>query len=432
MVQVLPAVPSFGEKLAGALENAGVNIAQGYENRQKQAKTMEALKTINDPLSTPTQKGSALALLDPKIAHSIATAMAPTWQAQQEHIQQKELLNSLFPNSSMTDQTNQETPQPRSENIVNNSPIDNQQNVNQNIQQPQVNPKINLKDPASWDRDTALKLSGLKGMKGELGVVGNQAKSRLDQIETEKKQFAEERKFHTEANKDFMERVSGLRHSLPRKELALQMARDAINSKEIGAFSLNNLAERTGIRELGTASGSQLRQAAKENLFNHISRISAKGQNQWLEKQISEAFPQIGRSEESNLMTEIILNSELEMDKNFIQTFEKLEQEDLKNYGFVKNDIEARTYQITESLDRKIMDKTSYLTREIYEKERGSKWVLDEVGKKPIKGTPLTIKMAKDFMHKYGTIEKGYDMAKKLGYKIPTQEDMKLFLNREE
>ena len=35
MVQVLPAVPSFGEKLAGALENAGVKIALGFDKRKK-------------------------------------------------------------------------------------------------------------------------------------------------------------------------------------------------------------------------------------------------------------------------------------------------------------------------------------------------------------------------------------------------------------
>lgn len=52
MVQVLPAVPSFGDKLAQVLGEAGVNIAEGFQQRSVNKKDQTILDQISEGISS--------------------------------------------------------------------------------------------------------------------------------------------------------------------------------------------------------------------------------------------------------------------------------------------------------------------------------------------------------------------------------------------
>lgn len=65
MVQVLPAVPSFGEKLATALTQAGADIAQGYQQRNAKQQDQEIFNSF-DPNDSPINQIQKFSRLSPE------------------------------------------------------------------------------------------------------------------------------------------------------------------------------------------------------------------------------------------------------------------------------------------------------------------------------------------------------------------------------
>lgn len=67
MVQVLPAIPSFGEKLGSALSNAGINVAEGFAKRKTNINDARILEELgnNDSL-TDIQKLTRFGQLSPQ------------------------------------------------------------------------------------------------------------------------------------------------------------------------------------------------------------------------------------------------------------------------------------------------------------------------------------------------------------------------------
>jgi hypothetical protein len=254
----------------------------------------------------------------------------------------------------------------------------------------------------------------------------NMATSEMNRRKLEQDRSFAERKFHTEGTKDIKKKISTVRESVPRKKMALTMSRDAIESGNIGSLSWANLAERTGFKELQSAKGSQLATASKENLLSNMSRVSARAQNQWFEQRLSSMFPQVGQSQAANLTAQVMIESELEMEENFLNTYERLAQEDKEKYGYVREDIEDRIYKELSGKDDDILNKAMYRTRQIYEDELGSSELEKMADKKVPSGTPLTPYMAKIMTKKYDqSFDRTIENAKKLGYRIPTKEEFR-------
>ena len=240
----------------------------------------------------------------------------------------------------------------------------------------------------------------------------------------EQKQFIADRKYHSAGAKTAAEEAQKIRSSLPSKKLAQALAKEAIQSEEVGRFSLNNLAERTGLRELQTAKGAQLITAGKENLISNLSRVAAKAQNQWIEQRFNSMFPEIGKSLEANETTMTMLEAETLMDEAYLKNYDKIFQEDMDKYGYERKDIAARARQATEKNDIDILNRTSFKLRQIYEREKGFTWMNENSLKKVPQGTPLTIQMAQIMTQKYGgDYKKAIENAQKLGYRIPTKEE---------
>jgi hypothetical protein len=179
-----------------------------------------------------------------------------------------------------------------------------------------------------------------------------------------------------------------------------------------------------GIRELQTAQGAKLVTAGKEFLIGNLSKVSAKAQNQWLEQRFNSMFPEIGKSQTANETIDAMLNAEIKMNEAWLSNYDRLEKEDMEKEGFVRRDISQRAHAASQSQYDQIMNETSYKTRQIYEQEKGVKWLQQNVLKKVPKGTfltPLSAKIMKD--HFGGDVQKAIENAKKLGYKIPTKEE---------
>lgn len=205
----------------------------------------------------------------------------------------------------------------------------------------------------------------------------------------------------------------------------MDLARNAVETGNLGFFSLDNLANRTGLDVFRTAKGSQLITAGKENLLNNMGRVSARAQNIWFEQRLDSMFPQIGQSREANLTILEMLEGEEALDKAYVNEFDRQAENDEQKFGYVKKDIERRVRSELQPLEKRLFDRTSYRLKDIEEREKGLTNLKKEVGKKVPKGTPLTLTMAKLYKDKFGN--DALSAAKKNGYTIPTIEEFQFY-----
>ncbi len=242
--------------------------------------------------------------------------------------------------------------------------------------------------------------------------------------------FQQERSYHTQFSAPIEKKVSERREGSRKLDFALDLARDAVESGEVGRFSPNSLATLPGLpeparRALQSAKGAQLETAGKEFLFSNMGRLSAKAQNIFMEQRIGSMFPQVGKSEEANLTTQEILEGESALDKAFLKAFDNIAQNDMDQYGYVRKDVDRRVDELLKPVDKEILNRTAFRTREIQESQWNEQKLAKEANKKVSKGTYLTPRMGSQLYKKFG--DETLEHAKKLGYSIPTPEEYELF-----
>lgn len=241
----------------------------------------------------------------------------------------------------------------------------------------------------------------------------------------ERKKLAD-RAYHSQYTLKQDEKVNALRESIPRKEMALNFSRDALNSENVSFFSPDKLADATGLDVFRTAKGAQLIAAGKENLLSNMSRVSARAQNVWFEQRLNSVFPKIGQSVEANMTVQEMIEAEVAMDKAYLSAYDRISEDDEKNFGYKRSDIEKRARAEVKPLENHIMKRASLRMKELHEQEEGLTKMKERVGENVVRGTPLTLAMAKLYVNKFGK-ENALAVAEKNGYYIPTKEEFVSF-----
>lgn len=260
---------------------------------------------------------------------------------------------------------------------------------------------------------------------------GEGAQKALEAKEAQqRKRFESDREYHRKGTEKAEEQVRGLRESLPSKENALSLARNAVETGDVGRFSKANLATvlppQIG-KILQTAKGTQLITASKENLLSNMARVSARAQNQWFEKRLNSMFPQIGQSEEANLTALEMLEGEVALDNAYLNAFDRLAQQDEKEVGYIRRGIDRRAREEVKEEEKRIFNRTMYRLKVLEEREKGPRSPSQVGTKKVARNTPLTLETAALFYDTYGP-EQAIKVAEKLGYKIPTQDEVRYFI----
>lgn len=283
-------------------------------------------------------------------------------------------------------------------------------------------------EEGTFDITTVPESSLMKLLMSPYGAHQRLAEGEIKRRENEQKKFFEERKYHQKGAQKAIDEASKLRKSLRLKENALALGRQAIESGETGPISWANIASKLGLKEFMNAAGTQLNQAGKEFFFGNMSRVSARAQNLWIEQLITKLAAEVGDPKINALIKTTMLEAEDKMDKAYLESFDRLADQDLKEHGFVKSNIEQRAFKESEEMANEIMNEVSFKTRQLYEQEKGPLKLQEKMMEKVPKGTYLTPQMAKLFMQKYGDYRKGIENAEKLGYTIPTAEQYKKWL----
>ncbi len=165
----------------------------------------------------------------------------------------------------------------------------------------------------------------------------------LARIFTEEGKLEEKRKMtraagHEEIAKQTLKSSAEQSELLPQKEFALQNMVDALENGDLSFFSPDSLADATGIEAFRTPEGAGFKTAGKEFFLGSLKRAGARP-NQWIEQQISDMLPKIGRSPEANLSVTEALKMEMDIQKKQIELTNSIADEMEADFGYVKRDL---------------------------------------------------------------------------------------------
>jgi len=221
--------------------------------------------------------------------------------------------------------------------------------------------------------------------------------------------FSDEAKRHAPVVNEFFKEADKRGQELIRKRGLLDLQEDAIRNNNLGFFSLNNLAELTGIEGLRDPGGALFNFAAKEFLLSNISRAGPRP-NQWIEQQISKSLAKQGRSREANLSVVASQKADLDVAEEEEKIISDIEREHEQKFGFVKRSIGREVRQKLKKFATRRQNILEHELREINNEF--------STGKVP-KGTPLGPNKVNWYLDKAkGNVKKARQMAIKDGHSI--------------
>ena len=247
-------------------------------------------------------------------------------------------------------------------------------------------------------------------------VVNPQLGNTLSNLyQAQQKSYENERTYQSDRSNKYLDKISELATALPERKIALESAKSAIQSGEITPFGGDFVADVLNIPQLRTSSGAQLATSAKTNLIGSLAQITGGRPNQFIEKQINNAFAKAGQTKEANLAQLDIIKAKLDIDEKLSEATDQLADQYRQQLGYVPESIDRDVRKMVKPFADQRMKELGYDLRENLEKEIGI-----NVTKKVPNGTPLTLKTAKAFIQKYG--DKAEEMALRLGYEIPSED----------
>ena len=396
-------ISTAGSALAQGLQQRFANQAFEQQNLQKQQELQKnqtvLSKVLSDLPPNPTveQLQSAYNQIasqtSPEFAANVSKIYEPYLkQALKEQSRQNEW-KSLFGGATPQGQGTQ--------------PVGEPSQV-----QPQENP---------FQRFTDDQLVNIQALGSDMARRG--AAAEMQRRSEEKKSLEGERKEHRKISDKAIEKVSNLQDKVNQQEIAIQLAESAISGA--GPFSWANLANRTGMQEFQSPEGAALALGAKYNIVGNIRDVSARAQNQWLERQFSAAYPMTGQTEAANKTTLYYTQAQRDMNKSYIENFNRLAAQDRQKHGYVRDDIESRAQEASQQQYKEILKKAAYKVQRIIQNEKGYQWLVDQSRKKVEKGTVATPEMIAVFIDKYkGDVEKALENMQKMGYDLISGEEV--------
>lgn len=194
-------------------------------------------------------------------------------------------------------------------------------------------------DPSQITDAQILQLSAMDPVLGREARMAKDSalkqKSREQQMNFEREKLS--RKEQTEISKPVLLELNQSRKNIPLQEQAIIDIKEA--SPKVSARDY--FADVTGFEPLRTAEGAKLKTGIKDFFLSDLTRAGTRP-NQWIEQQLADALPKIGRSPEANLITAEGLQFKVDLAKKRIETIDRLAEQDREKYGFVKGDVDSR------------------------------------------------------------------------------------------
>ncbi len=150
-----------------------------------------------------------------------------------------------------------------------------------------------------------------------------------------------ERKEASEIVKPLMQELDEVRKNIPLQEQAIESIQRNVPDVQWQDYA----AELTGFEPFRTAKGAELKTALKDFFLSDLTRAGSRP-NQWIEQQLADALPKIGRSPEANGIVAEGMKFKVNVAKKRIEILDDLAESDRNKFGFVKPDIDSRAYKL--------------------------------------------------------------------------------------
>lgn len=329
-------------------QSAGGALGQYLGFTQQQNQLQQGLQNVQKIFSDPnlSQEQKQIGLYDalrnnPEVAKSLGDQM----QKRQKETQTQQILGSLFGSPQNEFQGQQQFEQSQSP-----MPTRQPQSPVSNIPQKSAQQSFN---PANIPDQTILQLSGIDPVLGrtaqQLKDVAlreqreQQNQSRKEDEFNKKRQFELEdlaRKEENEIAKPVLLELNQVRKNIPLQEQAIEDIKNAAPNVSARDY----IADLTGFEPLRTTEGAKLKTAIKEFFLSDLTRAGARP-NQWIEQQLADALPKIGRSPEANLIVSEGMQFKVDLSKKRVETIDKLAEQDREKFGFVRGDVDSRAFK---------------------------------------------------------------------------------------
>lgn len=355
MVQILPPKTNLGSQIGSAFgqgfqsgSNLGnqVNLQQLLQQRQQsmlQSSLDRALQNYSAPGMSPESKLVGL-YRDLAANPQVAQALAGNLQKMQQQQQSMGLLQHILGGGQPQAGGQNEAMQGQSSGVS--------------------------ESPASAMSDA--NIAALAVVNPVLAKVLQQQKDASLQRElTEKKRGWEledlARKEETDIAKPILLELNQVRKNIPYQEQAIEDIKEA--SPNVGWRDF--VADLVGAEPLRTAEGARLKTAIKDFFLSDLTRAGARP-NQWIEQQLADALPKIGRSKEANLITAEGLKFKVDLAKKRMEIIDKLAEDQKKRHGYVKGDIDSLSYNMMKPYVRERQKELKTAIEEIKKAEKST------------------------------------------------------------
>jgi len=145
---------------------------------------------------------------------------------------------------------------------------------------------------------------------------------------TENRRRTDEAKAATNSKRaeKVLEENDQLRNLIPSKQASLDAMENAVMTDDLSFFSPNSLADLPGAEWLRTAAGGQFKTAGKTFFISNVQKFGARP-NMYVEQQVSDMLPKIGRSRAGNLAGLQMFKFEQDIENARVDTIDNLEDE---------------------------------------------------------------------------------------------------------
>jgi len=273
-------------------------------------------------------------------------------------------------------------------------------------QQPAVTPPQQQK---RYTQDEINKVTLINPNAGRIMQAQNEALAKEKQANADRENKAFERKANlaNEANKTYFSNISARAEALPQKQAALDYMVESIGKTDLGYFSPDNIANMTGIEALRTPGGAQFISSGKEYFLGSLKRAGSRP-NQWIEQQIQQMLPKIGRSKEANLTVAELLKVENAIEEKQIALTYQLSDQLEEELGYTPRDLPQR---VNERLKPFVEEQQKLLESRL--RDISGEGKLNKVED----GTPITQDIINNLAKKHGKNRSAAKKeAKELGY----------------
>jgi len=246
-------------------------------------------------------------------------------------------------------------------------------------------------------------------------------KSKLKEKERNQTNFQKERERHEKVSDPILADAGKILENAPARKGLMRQWRQDVESGNTSGFG-QFMVDKSGLEFWRTPESARSLAAGKHYFMDTIHSLgSGIRLNQFLEKNLYAALPQIGRDKEAQLsvldMQEFL--DDLKEEKAKIKI--RLGEEDVEKEGYAKRDIDQRAQQELEEYANERQQKLAFDIRKTHEDLRSDKDLINEIssGKIP-KGAPITPRMIAILkLISNDDTDKAIKKAIELGFELP-------------